>query len=223
MTKLPHEDWSVTGVDGPEYELNNMCAVPECGRQSRDRHHIWRRSFLNGDYWWVQVDPDNIVGNCVGLCGEHHHAVTVNAAWIKYENGSFEWSDLFSASKALTWQPPTRRQVEGVEVTISQVEAPSQPAHDHGDGGVCPTCLRPVPVKRDKKEEKRERRTWSVTIPKDNREDGAETIATLIEEGRKELARAGMPYGDSDTAVFFVLTHILALFVQHADEILGDQ
>ena len=234
MTRLPTESRAVKGLDGPPYELNVVCAKPGCQEYAQDPHHCWRRSETIGPYWYVHVEEDDaIVGNVVGLCSTHHHAVTVNAAWIKWEDGRYTWTDLFSASEPLSFQPPVRLVEEALPnapekngggiatndppQASSEAPVPAQAPLD----GTCPTCLRPLPHPKSEHEPKRQRRTWSVTVPVDEREDGADTIDTLLEEGRRELAKAGLPYGDTDAAIYFVLSTVLALFVQHAEDVLA--
>jgi len=240
ITRLPTESRAARGVDGPAYELNPICAVPGCLQQSTDPHHLWRRSELIGAHWWVELpDDDAIVGNVIGLCHNHHYQVTINAAWIKWNGRGFDWSDMFTASRPLDWQPPVRpldtepspepQEAPGSPEQVSALvelgpplsEAPVSHRLPFTDGS-CPTCLRPLPHPKEHSEAKRTRRTWSLTVPVDEREDGADTLDTLLEEGRKELARAGLPYGSEDTAKFFVASTILALFVQHAEAVLAD-
>src|SRR5262249_34913942 len=82
LTRLPTENRLVEGFEGPEYELNVICAAPGCSEQASDTHHLWRRSELVGAYAWVRFPDGTIVGNLVKLCRKHHEQLTVNAAWI---------------------------------------------------------------------------------------------------------------------------------------------
>jgi len=205
-------------VDGPEYPLNPICAAPGCLQPSADPHHLWRRTELGGPYWWVQVTPGSSVGNLVGLCGDHHHAITVNANWITFDQNIFFWESLFSTGVPLSWQPPTRL-IDVLQEPLADPESNGQAALE---ANTCPTCLRPLPHARSEHEGKRLRRTWSITVPSDEREQGADMLDTLLEEGRREMARAGLPYGDEDAAKYFVLSTMLGLFVTHAEEVLSD-
>jgi hypothetical protein len=217
MTKSPLRSPDVKGVEDDPYDLNALCAAPCCSYQSDDNHHLFRRSSLGKPYWWVQVAPDVITGNVVGLCRRHHDQVTVDAAWITWEDGLYLWTTLFNAGTPLDFQPPIRLSADdGADDGVRALSEATQGPLD----GTCPTCLRPLPHKH-KREAVRVRRTWSLTVPKDERENGAETLDTLLEEARKELARAGLPYGDSEAAKFFVLASCLGLFVTHAKEVLG--
>lgn len=245
MTRLPLESRDVQGVDGPEYPLNLVCPVPGCGLETTETHHLFRRSFLAGDYTWVRLPmmPDNIMmGNLIRLCNHHHHMVTINAAWLRLEDdGVLTWSDMVALPEPLLFQPPLSKR-PGVDVLSDldgEVEQPDgdHQAEDAADrsplvgheatvpgtelDGTCPTCLRPLPHKKEEHEKARVRRTWSVTVPKDEREDGAETLDTLLEAARETMARAGLPYGAEETVKFFVLTAALGLFVQHAEDVLA--
>jgi hypothetical protein len=87
---------------------------------------------------------------------------------------------------------------------------------DGGDPNICPSCKRPLPhAKLDKPHEaKRPRRTWSITVPVDERENGADVLDELLEASRDVMARAGLPYGEESSVRYFVLTAALGLFVQ---------
>jgi len=226
MTRSPTDRRDAHGVEGYPYELNVICAAPGCDQQGTEAHHLWRRSDMIGPYWWVALpSEDAIVGNVVRLCHKHHEMVTANAAFIVWNGRGFDWNDLFSAAVPLSWQPPARP-LEAPESNgeVNALVELGPPVSEPGvvAEGSCPTCLRPLPHPKEKSEAKRERRTFSITIPKDKRENGAEVLDTLLEESRKELARAGLPYGDADSAKYFVLATTLGLFVQHAKDVLGD-
>lgn len=228
MTRLPTESRAVRGIDGELYKLNFVCAKPDCTEQATDPHHLWRRSELIGPHNYVYIEDDSvIVGNVVGLCQAHHHAVTVNAAWITWHEGHYKgffWNDMLTTAEPLSFQPPIRLVDESFptppEKNGDEPVTQERVTHERMDG-TCPTCLRPLPHPKAAHEPKRERRTWSITVPKDSRENGAETLDTLLEEARREMARAGLPYGDEDAARFFVLSQALGLFVTHAEDVLS--
>lgn len=213
MTRSPLRSPEIKGVEGEPYELNALCAAPGCRQPSEDPHHLFRRTALGGPFWWVELTPGLTTGNVVGLCRKHHDMITTDAAWITFEDDIYTWSTLFDASVMLDAQPP-RLADSGLKIQPEKSESVLN--------GTCPTCLRPLPHKHPKREPARIRRTWSLTVPKDERENGAEMLDTLLEEARKELARAGLPYGNEEAAKYFVLSSSLALFVQHAEEMLAD-
>jgi hypothetical protein len=220
MTLSPSDDRNISGVEGPEYPLNQRCPVPGCEQPGGlQRHHLWRRSDLGGDYWWVKSD-DRFVGNCIKLCRYHHRELTDNQSRIRFDGLTFTWKDAMLSPMELLWQPPIR--IEGLEIPD-----PPAPRHDHASiepGDVCPTCFRKVPLPRTVKfdDVPKLRKTWCVAVPEQSWGDGADAIGTLLEEARREMTLAGLPYGESDVAKFHVLTHVLALFVQHAHKIMSD-
>lgn len=159
--------------------------------------------------WWVRLPDGRVTGNCVGLCDKHHAEITVNFAKIEWHDGGwFNWVTEIISGMRLQWQPPL--------ATDSFIVA-----HDHHEHHTneCPTCHRalPKPKIESKEEAPRIRRTWSITVPKDNLEDGAETLDTLLEEIREEMGRRGLSYGAE--AKYFVLSTAMALFLTHIEEI----
>src|SRR5262245_44802919 len=179
MTRLPMEDRNVSGVDGPEYALNVICAAPGCGKYSRDPHHLWRRSELGGPFAWVEYEGE-MIGNLVGLCQDHHHQVTVGSAWIDFdmEGREFNWCSMLSPPRILEWQPP---------FDADRTDKTDADTTDRTDRtGICPSCKRPLPHERldTPKEARRPRRTWSITVPVDERENGADVLDSLLEASR---------------------------------------
>lgn len=227
MTLSPSEDRNITGVDGPKYELNTVCAVPGCGQSGRlERHHLWRKSDVIGDKWWVQIG-DKLVGNCIGLCHHHHVAITDNICRIVFDGMVFTWKDPTLGSMELLWQPPS--QVTDLEPRTYKINEDNslgeRVEHNHTDvppGEVCPTCYRKVPVQKEKVEGPKLRKTWCIAVPEDLWEDGAEVLGTLLEEARKEMANAGLAYGEADVVKYHVLATVLGLFVQHSHKVLSD-
>jgi len=220
MTRLPTELRDVHGIEGPDYTLNVVCAAPGCPQRAEERHHLWRRSEIGGDFSWVVSEAWGSVplANLVGLCRDHHAQITINAARISYDPAAreFTWITILGGEHPLEWTPPLPEDFEA-------------PVEASGNGEVaqeitiCPSCKRPLPHPRHDgpMEQKRPRRTWSLTVPRDERENGAQMLDDLLEASREELASAGLPYGAEDTVKYFVLATTLALFVRHAKEVLG--
>ena len=61
---------------------------------------------------------------------------------------------------------------------------------------------------RKKREASRNRAVVSIRVPKDNREDGAEVLETLIDAAREQISPV-LGY-DGDVPAYFVLTAVLA-------------
>jgi len=149
------------------------------------------------------------------------------------EDGVFFWTSLLVPSFLMVWQPPVRPldekpltvedeiQAESMGLKLNGGEPVVAPTHDPM---VCPSCKRPLPQAKVNRppEPKRPRRTWSVTVPKDEREDGAELLDGLLEQSREAMGRLGLPYGEENSVKYFVLAASLGLFVLHADELMGD-
>ena len=105
MTALkPLETQRVSGQVASRYPLNMFCAMPECPEPALDPHHIFPRSQLGSDLWFVQAwDGDDHemfsspLAHVTGLCREHHDKVEEHDAWIKLEEVEgqlvFVWYD----------------------------------------------------------------------------------------------------------------------------------
>lgn len=222
MTRIPTESRDFEGLKGdeyPDFKVGPVCSVPGCARLCDHAHHIIRRSALAGAYSWVRM-PDGVeIGNLTGMCFAHHQDITENKERIEYRGGKFYWTD----GKPLTRQPPVREIIQTTEQEIVR--------HTHDDKvsidvrQKCDACGRALPKPKidGQDEEKRPRATWAVSVPMDQRENGAETLSELLEAAREEMAKKGWEYGDASTAKFFVLSHVLATFVLHADQILSDE
>lgn len=217
MTKLPHVDWNVQGVEGPKYKVGPKCAVATCPRFADHGHHIWRRSFLAGDYQWVELWSGKVVQNLCALCSECHEKITVNKAWIEYSDdysdGTFTYvepsdqEDVYLARDVLIPQPKTLASfATAMQMTIDGNEV----AHDDivrvsEEEPPCPTCGRKKKRVDLPAGEKRNRATWSVSVPKDERENGADVLDVLALECAKKLGR-----DDHASYKYFTLTEVLA-------------
>jgi hypothetical protein len=218
-------DRSVAAAEGPSYPLNVRCAVMGCSEHGAERHHLWRRSFLGGDYSWVRLPDGRRVGNCVRLCNTHHRKVTENEVFITFLDDEFYWAPPEGVLNRLAWQPPTLDGPDGhlhlVQDEPTYLHASDEPVESKPDE--CPTCHQKIRAKIETPmEAPRPRRTWSMAVPKDDQEDGADTIDRLIIEAREELDKVGLSYGDGNKYIFNVVATALALFVLHAPRILAD-
>ena len=192
---------------------------------------------MGGDTWWVRTKDERIHGNCLRFCHFHHQELTDNIARVVYHERSFWWKDILGDPVLLTWQPPDETVYDALCAPVSALNGKDDPdlelveklgaghvlAPGH-DPDVCPTCLRKLPQpKSENPEEKKVRKTWSVAVPMDHWEDGADVIDTLLREAHTELNRHGLPYGDGKTVKYYQLTAALGLFVLHAKELMGDE
>jgi hypothetical protein len=122
MTALkPIENRRVRGVAAERYPLNEVCAHPSCKDPAVDPHHIFPRSMINGDSWFVEISNEggerekgapgfDPIPHVTGLCRVHHDDVEEHRAWIKLEDGGFVWyvrkEDDWLRRGALNPQPP---------------------------------------------------------------------------------------------------------------------
>jgi hypothetical protein len=77
-------------------------------------------------------------------------------------------------------------------------------------GEECALCHRKLPIKKEKPEKERKRTTWSIRVPKDHLEDGAEILDSLLEECRDILGRDW-----NEKTKYYTLVESLALLLQH--------
>ncbi len=208
MTLLPHDNQDVKGLSGPQfpkYKVGPVCCIDGCSHFADHSHHLWRRSFLGGDFSWVELWDHTIVGNLVPLCWKHHELVTQGKLWMRWENDEIVCAPPeLKYGLAIYPQPPRH----GVSVVENRSDSPLGPA----SRPVCPGCHRPLPHPKDetdKREKSRRRKTWTVTVPDDG-EDGALVLDTLLEE-----CRALFAHDESVNTRYFSLVQALALVVQN--------
>lgn len=240
MTRLPHENRDVRGLDvsdGPQfinYKVGPLCSVPGCSRLADHSHHIWRRSFVIGDKPWVILWDLTITGNLTALCYRHHQEVTENKAIIRWSGLAYTWEDSVVTSVHLDPQPPILFTARTGKDLVSNVTSrifperetlavrdlfPDLP-HEHvGPGAVekCPTCSRALPRPESKREGPRTRKAWTVSVPVDERENGADVLDTLLTECAKIFG-----HDETKGARYFTVAQALALVVQHGARMVGD-
>lgn len=225
MTRLPAESWDMVGLEGPDYpgfRTGPTCSVPGCTRFADHAHHLVRRSFLAGDYKWVRM-PDGVeIGNLTGLCFAHHNDVTDNKTNITYDNGVFYWDDSLIA-QPIEPQPPTKQDPEEEPEPEPKLWVDPVLTNKH-ERATCPTCKRPLPKPKIETpvEEKKNRATWGIAVPIDERENGYQVLDELLEAAREKLEEAGLTYSADKKAKYHILAITLGLFVQNSVIILGD-
>lgn len=170
MTALkPIESWDVTAVSDHDEErkllrkavVSAVCCHPECDKPSEGAHHTFPRSFINSTSWFVRIPgEERPVLHVAGLCGSgttgHHGDVEEHRAWIRYEDGVWNWyeqdGDDWSLAGPLEPQPGKQ--------TVRKTR------------------------KRKKGEERKVRKTISLRVPAEAGEDGAGVLDDLIQTGR---------------------------------------
>jgi len=197
MTALkPIENRRVRAVASERYPLNEICAHPDCSEPTADPHHIFPRSLIAGDSWFVEIELDPAEGFAVddllvviphvaGLCREHHEQLERHDAWVKLEDGVFVWYDRV--------RPAEGRGVRPGDSTFEEVEWAQVGALDPQPGG------REKSRKRRRKlqgEARRKRKTISLRVP-DDTEDGGAIWDETLEETKAKLVQLGL-YDEGD-------------------------
>lgn len=228
MTLLPSESWDVKILELPRYAVGPRCCVPGCDKLADHAHHLWRRSFTGRPATWVRIG-NTTFGNLVAICFEHHEQVTRNAAWIRmvddFEGWTFTWNTLemdgWVAHGPIEPQPP----LNGV-LGPAPISAPEKPGEEHTvergeELPPCPTCghkRRATPKVDLPPGERRPRVSWTISVPKDERENGADVLDTLLAESAKILGR-----DEHVSWKYFTAVEALAAFVQHGHLMVGEQ
>lgn len=218
MTLIPHENRDVHGLDGPafpRYKVGPVCCVPGCSRFADHAHHVWRRSFLGGDYAWVELWDHTILGNLSGLCWQHHDEVTQGKVWMRYDE----------KRKRVVWDDNNTKYPADIFPALPVHGEPAtqgKPDRVLGPGAaeVCPGCKRTLPREKpegEKNEEARRRKTWTVTVPADSAEDGALVLDTMIEACRELFS-----HPEDKNVRYFTLVQALALVVQHGHVLVSE-
>lgn len=231
MTALkPLEIRTVYAIASERYPLNKKCAHPECGEAAVDPHHIFPRSEIGGDSWFVSIiatqselatmpkwargltfvtlsggqDAGNaVIPHVTGLCRAHHDAVEEHDAWIKLEEGVFNWYD--RAEKGFGGLPP--------EEINWKLLGPLNPQ---------PGSVEGKPKRRRfKGEERRKRRTISLRVPDDAGEDGA----ALLDEQIEALEAKINPDDDKRRPIYYTIMDALSFTNLNAgaDDFGGDE
>lgn len=185
MTLAPIENRNVRAVPSERYPLNKFCASPlsDPDTPATEPHHCFRRSQIGGDSWFVEItegtDEENpvVIPHVVGLSHEAHRQVTEHEAWIKLEDGVWNWYERLGNSGSVT-------DSNGVTTEIEWICAgPLNPQPGSVEG-------KPK-RKRFKGEAKRQRKTVSIRIPEGyEAETYDEKLAQATEIVSREL---GMP------------------------------
>lgn len=210
MTLPAIDSWNVRGLEGPAYKVGPRCSNPNCSKIAEHGHHIVRRSQLVKDYDWISIDGYTI-GNKTGLCAACHNDITGmvggHKAAIRWETDDrrFWWSLLgpeglgrYMLVAPLTYQPPTP----------DSLATDDPRASDTGDPESCPFCgqhqrRRPAVTPRVGR---RRRKRWTVLVPDEAIEDGADVLDSLI----ANLAPV-VPNGDaSATGRYYIIVAALA-------------
>jgi hypothetical protein len=180
------DSWDIQPVKGTTYRVNLTCANPRHHDPAEHGHHLVRRSQIIGDVWWIRLPDGIVIGNVIGLCAPCHALVTGqggkgggHGAAIRWIDGALWWCDVQvgTSTGAVSYLPvaPCSPQTPlGDDATILGLDVGPKE---------CPTCGRSheAPKKKGPKREARKRKTWTVQVPADEGEDGAQVLDEIVD------------------------------------------
>lgn len=221
MTLPPSDSWQVRGVAGPPFKVGPKCANPHCQRLAEHAHHMWRRSFLAGDFQWVELPNGRVLGNLVGLCPMCHDQITGRlgghkAAIRLADDGVFWWCALGQETSSIEYeflapldpQPPTREALVASPATVESENS-------------CPTCGQPRARRRLPQPaggRRRGRKTWPVKVPEHEQENGADILDALTEDLAPLLGIDPDSNGTYTSGRYWVLVPCLFYAQQQRDD-----
>jgi hypothetical protein len=164
MTALkPAESRLVTGVAAERYPLNDICAHPGCKEPAMDPHHLWPRSSIGNTSWFVSIEGSEPIPHVTGLCRTHHDDLEEHRAWVRLEDGIFNWyvrgGDDWVFRGKLNPQPP------GQETKPKRNRA----------------------KRKLSDEERRSQRTVTLRVPAEAKEDGRGLLEDAIGQAEERL------------------------------------
>jgi hypothetical protein len=164
MTALkPTESSQVRGVTASRYRLNDECAHPGCKDHTADPHHIFPRSQVASDSWFVTIEGSDPVPHVTGLCREHHDDLEEHRAWVKLEEGVYNWYIRM-----------------GEDWLFRGKLNPQPPAYD-------PRPKRDEKRPRKTGEDRAQRKTITLRVPTGAPEDGAGLLDEAIAQAEERL------------------------------------
>jgi hypothetical protein len=199
MTALkPLENRKVRGVYAQRYPLNPISSKPDSTEPAVDPHHIFPRSQIGNESWFVEIGALEgedlayvrvVIPHVTGLSREEHDDIEAHRAWIRLEDGIFNWYD-----RQVLELPKGGTRTEWVLL------GPLNP--QPGTAGTAKKKRR-----KFQGEAKRKRANYQVKVPADH-EDGAGILDDLVEQCESKLM---MTMGhEAPRPPYFTLTDVLA-------------
>lgn len=208
MTAIkPLSNLRVLAAKSERYPGNKICSMPECTDPTADFHHCFPRSQIAGDSWFVVIADEDTgaytaepIPHVTGLCRPHHNDVEEHRAWIKLEDGVFEWYD--------------RRQ--GVSTVIENEMGVVEDLPEWELVGALnpqPGSVEGKPKRKKRaKQPARAKAVYSIRVPKHEAENGYEVLDSLVDSAREKLAPE-LGHSD-DVPAYYVIVAALALALQ---------
>jgi len=194
MTLPAFDSWAVRGLLGRTYKVGPYCSNPLCTKLAEHAHHIVRRSQIQGDYYWVEIDGEIVIGNVTGLCPRCHDEITGvvggHRAAIRWHIDPLDGTTGFWWCRIVT-NPSGEVTYFPVDLLSPQPPTPdalaASPAAEESDvkeSDRCPTCghltrSRPAAAAPAAG---RKRKTWMIKVPDDEQEHGADVLDVLLDD-----------------------------------------
>lgn len=221
MTLPAVDSWNVRGVEGPPYKVGPYCSNPNCPNFADypdpihpptyrvDAHHLVRRSALGKAFDWIAIDGF-VIGNKTALCHSCHDDVTGvlggHKAAIRWIQGEFWWCLVSFPDDPATPKYHAVAPIQPQPPTPDELATHDPHASDTGPES-CPFCgqekrRRSTPTRVGR----RHRKSWTVLVPDEAIEDGADVLDSLV----TNLAPLVPNADDSATGRYFVIVQALA-------------
>ena len=190
MTLPPWHGPQVRGVDGPLYKVGPHCCNPGCNRWAEHAHHIFARSDkrLKKAWDWVEI-KGAVYQNKTGVCARCHDDLTGrlggHVAAIKLVGVDYEWEWMWCVVQHHASDPTETVTSVPLAPIVPQPLTPEQFALSQASGDPveekCPTCGH-VKRARPGAAAGRARKSWTIKVPADEQENGAEVLDTRVDD-----------------------------------------
>jgi len=185
MTLPPWHGPQVRGVEGPLYKVGPHCSNPGCNRYANHAHHIFARSDkrLKKAWDWVEI-KGAAYQNMTGVCARCHDDLTRQTTSIKMIGPDYDWTWMWCVVHSTPNEIELTTSVPLAPI-VPQPLTPEQFALSRASGDPvaekCPTCGH-VKRARPGAAAGRARKSWTIKVPADEQENGAEVLDTLVDD-----------------------------------------
>jgi hypothetical protein len=208
MTLSPVDTFDVEAVKGPHYKVGSTCASPLCNRWADHAHHLFRRS-RQGATRWVELPDGTVTGNLVPLCARCHQLVTGDTGGhvhaVRWHEDEYWWANVLSQNGQLSY----------VLVAPLTEQPPRLGDEEPADINRCPSCGR-AKKRTMQHTPPRKRKTWTVKVPDDDAEDGAQVMDDFVDALAYEF---GFDVDGGALTRYHTLARACAFAIQHKHEL----
>jgi len=175
------ERYLLRRIEGPSFKVGPKCSNPTCSRFAEHAHHIIPQPRMRWD--WIAIDG-LVTGNMTGLCVPCHDDIHADRAAIRWISELFWWclyggmevsgEHNFHPVAPLRYQPPRPDTLATDPRASDNVSSPEN----------CPYCgqsRKRRPVSAGSRVGRRKRKSWTVLVPDDELENGADVLDSLVD------------------------------------------